>query len=197
MAYSIDSIKDDCYPGTLCLINKLDIHNEELLAEAESAIVLAKMSLLDQQVFSGRFDFAHFKAVHEFLFSDLYSWAGQIRTVDISKKGTAFVPASEIEHCANACFGRLSVFNGDGMSQREFAHEIADFYNTVNMLHPFREGNGRAQRSFFAQWLRHLGYDFDMAEVDTDRFMIATIQAAHGVENLLADFFEETLFKLQ
>lgn len=195
MAYSIDSIRDNCYPGTLCLVNKLDIRDEALLAEAESAIVLAKMSLLDQQPTYGLFDFEHYKAVHRFLFSDLYSWAGEIRTVDISKKGTFFVPADEIEYCAKACFERLSSFTGDGMSKRELARETADFYNTVNLLHPFREGNGRTQRAFFAQWFRRLDYDFDLAEVDTERFMIATIQAAHGVEDMLADFFYETLFK--
>lgn len=48
MAYSITSITDDCYPGTTCLINKLDIHDEAMLANAEASLVLAKASFLDQ-----------------------------------------------------------------------------------------------------------------------------------------------------
>ena len=64
------------------------------------------------------------------------------------------------------------------LSHRDLAEEIADFYHTVNMLHPFRQGNGRAQRTFFTQWIRSLGYDFDLSSVDPDAFMIATIYAA-------------------
>ena len=193
MAYSIDSTTDGCYPGTTCLVNKLGIQDELALAETEAAVVLGKASLLDQQPIPGVFDFDHYKRIHQFLFCDLYDWAGQIRTINLSKKGTAFVPAAEIESCAVACFKRLAEFSGEGMSHRELAEEVADFYHTVNMLHPFREGNGRSQRIFFTQWIRSLGYDFDLSSVDPDAFMIATIYAAQGVMDQLADFFEQMI----
>lgn len=193
MAYSIDSTTDGCYPGTTCLVNKLGIQDELALAETEAAVVLGKASLLDQQPIPSVFDFDHYKRIHQFLFCDLYDWAGQIRTINLSKKGTAFVPAAEIESCAVACFKRLAEFSGEGMSHRELAEEVADFYHTVNMLHPFREGNGRTQRIFFTQWIRSLGYDFDLSSVDPDAFMIATIYAAQGVMDQLADFFEQMI----
>ena len=193
MAYSIDSTTDGCYPGTTCLVNKLGIQDELALAETEAAVVLGKASLLDQQPIPGVFDFDHYKRIHQFLFCDLYDWAGQIRTINLSKKGTAFVPAAEIESCAVACFKRLAEFSGEGMSHRELAEEVADFYHTVNMLHPFREGNGRTQRIFFTQWIRSLGYDFDLSSVDPDAFMIATIYAAQGVMDQLAVFFEQMI----
>ena len=193
MSYSIDSTTDGCYPGTTCLINKLGIQDETELADTEAAIVLGKASLLDQQPLPGSFDFEHYKRIHRFLFCDLYDWAGQIRTINISKKGTAFVSAVEIEPCADACFKRLADFGSEGLSHRELAEEIADFYHTVNMLHPFREGNGRAQRVFFTQWIRSLGYDLDLSSVDPDAFMIATIYAAQGVMDQLVDFFEQTI----
>ena len=185
MAYSITSITDDCYPGTTCLINKLDIHDEAMLANAEASIVLAKASFLDQHPINGAYD--------RYLFCDLYDWAGKIRTVNVSKKGTSFVPADEIAACAAACFERLSGFSAIGLSKRELAVEVADFYSTVNMLHPFREGNGRTQRIFFKQWIQHLGYTLDLTNVDADEFMIATIQAAHGVMDTLVDFFEKSI----
>lgn len=193
MAYSIDATTADCYPGTTCLINKLGIRDVMALAETEAAVVLGKASLLDQHPIIGDFDFDHYKRIHQFLFCDLYDWAGQIRTINISKKGTAFVPAAEIAPCADACFKRLSGFNGKCLSHHNLAEEIADFYHTVNMLHPFREGNGRAQRIFFTQWIRSLGYDFDLSSVDPDAFMIATIYAAQGVMDQLVDFFEQTI----
>ena len=193
MAYSIEATTEDCYPGTTCLINKLGIQNEERLAATEAAIVLGKAGLLDQQPIAGTFDFAHYRAIHHFLFCDLYDWAGQIRTINISKKGTVFVPAVDLQSCADVCFTRLAEFTGRGLSREELVGEIADFYNTVNMLHPFREGNGRTQRIFFAQWVRHLGYDFDLSDVDSDEFMIATIYAAQGVSDPLKELFSKII----
>lgn len=128
-----------------------------------------------------------------FLFCDLYNWAGQIRTINVSKKGTVFVPAAEIPSCADACFFRLATFTDEGLSHQKFIEAIADFYNTINMLHPFREGNGRTQRLFFTQWIRHLGYEFDLSDVDPDEFMIATIYAAQGVMDPLIEFFAQKL----
>lgn len=193
MSYSIDTATDDCYPGTTCLVNKLGIQDEAVLAETEAAVVLGKASLLDQHPIPGSFDFDHYKRIHQFLFCDLYDWAGQIRTINISKKGTVFVSVDEIGTCADACFSRLASFSAEGLSYRELADEAADFYHTINMLHPFREGNGRAQRVFFTQWIRSLGYDFDLSSVDPDAFMVATIYAAQGVMDQLVNFFERAI----
>ena len=190
MAYSIDASTDNCYEGTTCLINKLGIRDEKLLAEAESAYTLGKASLLDQRPMPGKFDFAHYSQIHFFLFCDLYDWAGEIRTVNLSKKGTLFVPAEEIEPCARACFSRLSQFDCSALSHRELAAEVADFYSTINLLHPFREGNGRTQRIFFTQWIRNMGYDIDLSHMDADMLMIATIHAAQGVLDDLTTFFD-------
>ena len=95
MAYSIDPIQDNCYPGTTVLVNKLHIHDEAALQEAEALATYVNASKLEQCPLEGVFDFAHYKAIHQFLFSDLYDWAGQIRTVDISKKGTRFCSAEK------------------------------------------------------------------------------------------------------
>lgn len=107
MAYSIDSSSDSCYEGTTCLINKLDIRDEALLSQTESAYTLAKASYLELHPLSGNFDLAHYRDIHRFLFSDLYEWAGELRQIDLSKKGTSFVLAAEIEQCANAYFQEL------------------------------------------------------------------------------------------
>lgn len=72
MSYSIDAITDDCYEGTTCLINKLDIKDENQLAIVESQITVAKISLLQNNPIDGNFDFEHYKAIHKFIFEDLY-----------------------------------------------------------------------------------------------------------------------------
>ena len=97
MGYSIDPISANCYPGTTILINKFDIRDEEKLSEIESVISSARYAEWLNAPQATTFDFDHYKAIHRFVFSDLYEWAGEVRTVNISKKGTQFTPAENIE----------------------------------------------------------------------------------------------------
>ena len=186
MAYSIDPIQDNCYPGTTVLVNKLHIHDEAALQEAEALATYVNASKLEQCPLEGVFDFAHYKAIHQFLFSDLYDWAWQIRTVNISKKGTIFCPAENIERQASLTFRWLKEQNYlKGLPRNEFIEEFIDFYCSTNYLHPFREGNGRTQRVFLTQLVRNAEYDLNWSEVDGELLMIATIQSAQGVPDLL------------
>ena len=70
-------------------------------------------------------------------------------------------------------------------AHNEFVEELTDFYCSTNYLHPFREGNGRTQRVFLTQLVRNAGYDLNWSEVDGELLMIATIQSAQGVTDLL------------
>lgn len=132
----MEASSDSCYEGTTCLINKLGIRDEKLLAETESAYVLAKASYLDLHPLEGDFDFAHYCEIHRFMFCDLYDWAGELRKANISKKGTLFVEADRIQECADACFARISALDFSEMDHDEFAAEVADFYFTMNLIHP-------------------------------------------------------------
>ena len=110
-SYSVNALTDDCYQGTTVLINKLNINNQGDLDAVESAIVPAKAALWEENPLMVSFDFAHYCAIHKYLFEDLYECAGKIRTVDISKKGTPFCPAVQIESTAQAVFSRLQAQN--------------------------------------------------------------------------------------
>ena len=196
MGYSIDPITANCYPGTTVLINKLGIRDEEKLGDVESTIFSVKSVEWLNVPHTATFDFEHYKAVHRFLFSDLYEWAGEIRTVNISKKGTQFTLAENIEKQAQLIFERLRGFNYfKGLPHDEFVAEIVDFYCVTNILHPFREGNGRAQRTFLTQLICNAGYEIDFADVDKDLLMIATIQSAQGVTDLLTQVFTQSISK--
>lgn len=76
-----------------------------------------------------------------------------------------------------------------------FVDEITDFYCVTNARHPFREGNGRTQRVFLTQFIRNAGYAVNFSELDMELLMIATIQAAQGVTDLLKQFFEGAIHK--
>ena len=193
MAYSLNPSLDNCYEGTSCLINKLGIRDEEKLCSVEAQITFARSVMLEENPIVGDFGFEHFKKIHGFLFGDLYEWAGLARTVDISKKRTKFLEAKSIEGVGEKCFAKVKNGFLDNLSKKEFAKRIANFYNEVNFIHPFREGNGRAQRIYFAQLIRHYGFDINFADVDTDEFMIATIRASQGVMDFLVEFFEKSI----
>lgn len=194
MAYSMDPISDSCYPGTGILINKFDIRDEARLAELETVIVTSRTAEWEDRPSAVSFDFEHYKAVHAYLFSDLYEWAGHIRTVDISKKGTRFCPAAEIEERAGLIFGRLKRLHFFRKLPRDdFVRETVDFYCATNDLHPFREGNGRTHRAFLTQLIKAAGYEIDFSSVDGDLLMFATIQAAGGVTDLLHQIFDDAI----
>lgn len=194
MGYSIDPISANCYPDTTVLINKFDIHDEEKLNEVESVLASVRYAEWLNAPKADSFDFEHYKAIHYFLFSDLYDWAGQIRTVNISKKGTKFTPSENIEEQAALVFKRLRKCNYfKGLDHSAFVNEIVDFYCVTNALHPFREGNGRTQRIFLTQLIRNAGYDINFADMDTELLMIATIQSAQGVTDMLKQLFLESI----
>ena len=95
--YAVDSLQDGCYPGTVVLINILGIQNQSDLDAVEGTIVPAKAALWEEKPLAESFDFAHYCAIHRFLFEDLYEWAGKPRTVDISKKAHSFAPLRKLK----------------------------------------------------------------------------------------------------
>ena len=194
MAYSLDSSKDSCYPGTTVLINKLGLREQADLDAAERVAVAVHTVEIETAPPSEPFTFAYYLDLHRQLFQDLYDWAGNLRTINLSKKGTVFYPAAELAELGEAKFRRLQEQHEfRGLERSAFFSAIADFYHELNMLHPFREGNGRTQRLFFTLLIRRAGYDIDFAMCDTDFLMIATIQAAHGVTTYLKAFFDESI----
>lgn len=196
MGYSIDSITANCYPGSMVLINKFNIRDETKLNEIEAVLSSARYTSWETNPIENSFSFEHYKAIHRFLFSDLYEWAGKIRTVDISKKGFSFCPADDIDKHSARIFSRLAANNYfSELTHDDFVREIVDFYCTTNYLHPFREGNGRTQRLFLTQLIRNAGFDIRFSEIDTELLMIGTIKAAQGVVDLLFSIFSEAITK--
>lgn len=194
MSYDIDTLTVDCYEGTTCLINKFNIRDDKLLAKVEGDITFAKTVELENDPIKGNFDTDYYKKIHRYLFEDLYDWAGKFRRVNISKKGTQFTDFDKLETLCDKLFRRLESMNYlSGMTYLEFIDEIVDVYCSLNMLHPFREGNGRTQRVFIAQLIKHNGYSINFSEIDKDLLMIATIQSAQGITDNLKMLFMEAI----
>ena len=190
--YSLEGSQDSCYPDTTVLVNKLDIRSQELLTEAESVLVTSCSVKLEKTMKFENVDFDYYKSLHRQMFSDLYEWAGTVRNINISKKGTVFCNASDIERLGNLKFERLKKQNYlKGMKTEMFLDELTDLYHEMNMLHPFREGNGRTLRLFVTLLVRNADKDINFNNADSDLLTIATIRAAQGDKSLLRSVFEE------
>ena len=189
--YSLESSQDSCYEGTTVLINKLNIRNQNILNNAEAAIVTARTIDVIENVKFKNADFEFYKALHGKIFGDLYDWAGNLRSINISKKGSFFCKAEDIEEIGVLKFKYLKANNYFcELSLEKFVESVADFYNEFNYLHPFREGNGRTLRLFITMLAKNAGYDIDFEKCDSDILMIATIKAFYGDLFLLRDVFK-------
>jgi len=145
------------------LRNKLGITDQQLLATAEADITRARLIQLTERPLPGKYDLDHLRAFHAAIFGDLYSWAGELRTVDIAKR-TPFCPVIHLDSYAKEVFGRLASSDGlRGHSRDQFVRLLAQLYGDLNALHPFREGNGRTQRAFLEQFSAAAGYRLSWA----------------------------------
>lgn len=180
-----DAVADDyCYPGTTVLKNKLDLTDAEELDAFEAEVSDARA---DEELPAGDLDFPHFKAIHEHLFQDVYHWAGKIRTVRISKGGSMFCFPENIENQAQKLFEQLKKDKFlAGLELEEFGRKAAHFLSELNVIHAFREGNGRTQLSFFLLMADHAAYPIDLADLDPDAFLDAMIASFDGDEAPLA-----------
>lgn len=138
-------------PVTGTLHNKLGLITTEELETAEREITHAALIFLRESPVKPSYDLRHLCAVHRRIFGDIYDWAGQLRTVAIAK-GTWFCLPQYIESAAAGIFRALRDENLlRGLNRSTFTERLTYYLGEVNAVHPFREGNGRAQRAFFEQ----------------------------------------------
>ena len=151
----------------MALENKLELTSSADLARAEEriskkkALELFENGVLDE-LEAGKF--SALKAIHKYLFDEIYDFAGELRTVNISKGNFRFAPLMYLQ---------AALANIDKMPQSTF-DEIIEKYVEMNSAHPFREGNGRSTRI----WLDHIlkteiGKVMDWSKVDKEDYLLA------------------------
>ncbi len=170
------------------LENKLGITSAPELAEAEEkiskkkAVELFENGILDK-LEAGKFE--SLKAIHKHLFGDIYFFAGDMRTVNISKGSFRFAPLMYLE---------AALANIDKMPQTTF-DEIIEKYVEMNIAHPFLEGNGRSTRIWLDCILKkEIGMVVDWSKVDKEDYLLAMerspvrdIEIKHILKNALTD----------
>ena len=149
------------------LKNKLGIENSAELAREEERISKKKAIKLFENGILDNLEagtFSALKAIHMYLFDDIYDFAGKLRTVNLAKGNFRFAPLMYLE---------AALANIDKMPQSTF-DEIIEKYVEMNIAHPFREGNGRSTRIWLDHMLKtELSKVVDWSNVDKEDYLLA------------------------
>ena len=145
----------------LGLTNSADLAREEERISKIKAINMFESGLLDE-LETGKF--SSLAKIHEYLFEDIYHFAGEIRTENIAKGNFRFAPVMYL---------KASLEHIDSMPQSNF-DEIIEKYVEMNVAHPFREGNGRSTRIWLDLILKkEIGMVVDWSKVDKEDYFLA------------------------
>ena len=164
------------------LTNPVDLTCAEERISKKKALELFDSGTLDK-LEAGKF-FA-LKAIHKYLFDEIYDFAGELRTVNISKGNFRFAPIMYLE---------AALANIDKMPQSTF-DEIVEKYVEMNIAHPFREGNGRSTRIWLdCIFKKEIGRVVDWSKVDKEDYLLAMerspikdIEIKYILKNALTD----------
>ena len=153
----IDPNNQYTYPDSTVLVNKQNITNIEEAYRNEHLFVtrrLADLRLEPIQVYS----MSDILAIHNYLFQDVYAWAGQYRKVNISKSGNPFMPIQSFNTAETHMNHLIHSYHQTANSTDEIIVHLIEILDNLNYFHPFREGNGRTQREVIRSLALSKGY---------------------------------------
>ncbi len=178
------------YPELNVMRNRLGIRQAERLAQAAyefTALRAATLSL--GPLLRG---LPHLCAIHQHLYQDIFDWAGDIREMDIYQGDTRFCHFAYIEKEGNALMQDLEEEGYlVGLEKADFINRLSHYYCEINVLHPFRIGNGIVQRIFFEQLAIHAGYQLDWRGIDPEAWAQANQSGAMGDLSALNTIFSK------
>jgi len=173
-----------CYAGATVLKNMRGLRQQAALDKFE-AIATAKRA--EEPLPTGALGVRHYRAVHHHLYQDIYRWAGRFRTVRIGKAESMFCYPEHIPAQMRALFANLRAKRFlRGLTPDAFAADAARFLATLNAIHAFGDGNGRAQLAFLALLAGRAGHPLALDPLDPAAFLAAMIASFQGDERLLA-----------
>lgn len=136
---------DYCYEGTNVLVKKSNIKDANTLDENERKLVVYRQVEIENILLKGNLDFEHFNTIHWYLFQDVYSWARELRTVNISKTATFYL-IKNMEFLAKNIFNRLRRENYYFyLNIKETILHLVALFGDLNALYPHRKDNSRTQ----------------------------------------------------
>lgn len=169
------------YPDSRVLRNKLDLRDASALAYAERMLVRQRM---EEGCPTGDFDLPHLQDIHRHLFQDVYEWAGEIREVPLRKGSSQFFEPQRIGLAMQDIHARIKKQNYlSDLPADIFADEAGTILGDLNLVHPFREGNGRTQLIYLKQLSEAAGHEIDLTKIKRDQWIEASIEASRAAPN--------------
>lgn len=166
------------YPDTGVLKNIPEINDFDSLTFFESVMVASRLQELNAKPIKIQSS-NDLLRIHKYLFQDVYSWAGRVRTVEISKNGKPFLPTQSFQTAFGFINSLLNQYFDSDRNKKEDANSLAVILDNINFMHPFREGNGRTQREFIRILALQKKYVLDLNPLDDkhvhEQYMRGTI----------------------
>lgn len=179
------------YPDAGVLINIPGMRDACKLSRFERTAALERLARLELKPMSGLFDLHHLQEIHRHIFERIYPFAGELREEDIAKDYFIFAPTQYIRSSAQSLFQQLQQEDYlRNLPADKFADRAAYYMGEMNVLHPFREGNGRTLRVFMRQLARHAGFDLDWTKVSVERIFRASVRSKSDTADLTAVIME-------
>lgn len=181
------------------LKNKLGIKDVKTLEDTETLLLSDAYEHFFEKIekYEIKFNLELIFEIHKFFLAPLYSWAGKIRTVEISKDGILFASYSQITKALKT-FEKLLNKNlpKSGNNKKEVAKKLAIIHCEFNAIHPFREGNGRTIRLFLDLIAVKVGFDIiDFGKSKRDTYIAACIAGMQQKYDLMERLFYKGLKK--
>ncbi|QKJ05403.1 putative adenosine monophosphate-protein transferase Fic [Yersinia mollaretii ATCC 43969] len=180
------------YPNSQVLINKLSITDDVQFIEMEKDF--SELAIMDIEFSPPPYNLRYWCSLHQALFGDIYHWAGKLRTIDISKGTTRFCNVHRIETEANRLFSQLAQQEYlVGLPYDLLIAKLAEYYSELNVIHPFREGNGRAQRLLFEHIVINCGFKISFATINPDEWVQANIDGYNCRYHRMTELFSRCI----
>jgi cell filamentation protein len=178
------------YPETNVLRNLRGIRDADQLNKFEAIATTRRTVELEHEPIQGRFDTGHLQAIHHHVFQDVYEWAGEFRTVNISKSGDPFAFHQHIVASLDKmCTELKREWHLAGSDRERFAIRDAFYLGEINAVHPFRDGSGRTQREFIRELAVGNGLTIDWGQVSREEMIEASRRSLRtdnaGLEQVL------------
>lgn len=166
------------------------IRDERELELFEDAIADTSILEIEHFIHHQKINFRLWGKIHKTLFKEVYRWAGEIRTVGLSKGNSSFAQPAYIESNAERIFKEFREEKElQGLAKEEFVKRLAHYYNELNALHPFREGNGRSLKVLLTEIALRVGFELNWAEMSRKENEEASIAGFYGDNAPFASLF--------
>ena len=158
------------YPGTDVLVNKMGIINSIDAEAFERRMSIYRIKELIESDKSGPINYEFYKSLHSYIFQDVWSWAGKVRTYTTGRGPVPFATPENIDPEMIKRFAKINKENNcQGLSLEKFADRAAEHIAEINAIHPFVEGNGRTQRLFLNYLAKQAGYKLNLGSLEREK----------------------------